>query len=190
MRIEFRGVGRAASDRSHLLPVPPAQSHPSRLGEGDDPLANLPVKHSGQQAVSVVAAAAPRWPQINSRPDELIEVTGDNPGAGGVQSKPPLGLDRNFDGEFGPIRRGMGDRRHRDNDLSADVPHRQNDDARPIFDPVVSSAQGFVAPEIGVADHKPRLGRRQGQRLFDFVVEPAGGGRRFRDLQRPQISAA
>lgn len=56
--------------------------------------------------------------------------------------------------------------------------------------PLPLASQGFVAPQVGIADDQARLrrGKRHSLFGFDFMIELCGGGGRLRQLQRAQVA--
>jgi hypothetical protein len=118
------------------------------------------VEESRRQESAIVGVGTWRFSQVKSRPHELIDFIDHNPGA--FQIKAKTFLDDLWDLDAGTFIHGppMRDWQHR-HKLRAILflLDRCDDHAGAIFATFLQSRCRVVAPQIGIPNHKTRLGR-------------------------------
>lgn len=133
---------------------------------GDD----LPEELRRQEAIVVTIAAAD-FPDIISRPIELVALGDNDPGARVIKFEMTFYGSRNFNGTRGIGGRRMRDRQnHNDGCVVRRALNRKHDHARAIFEPFFPSRFVLVMPQIGIGYDEARLGRgyRHAPALFWF----------------------
>jgi hypothetical protein len=136
----------------------------------DESIDDLPEESRRQEAI-IVAIAAADFPDIISRPTELVALGNNDPGALVVKFEMTLYGGRNFNGTRGIGGRRMRDRQnHNDRCVVRGALDRKHDYARTIFAPFFPSRFVLVMPQIGIGYDEARLGRgyRHAPVLFWF----------------------
>lgn len=103
------------------------------------------------------AVFAGRNADIGAGPDEAVKLAGDDPAPLAIQ--PEMPLHRLWHLQSVAIPFGLAVRDGRDNDFGLACPFdaRQNDDHRPVLQPLFLPCVRLARPEIGVADDISRL---------------------------------